>query len=792
MNKLCLSLFLIGFSTTLFAKTKVILDTDMGSDCDDAGAMAVLHQLANRGEVELLGVIFSSAKNKFGSGVCDAINTYYGKDNLPLGQNSHNDVGDPRDFYSKQIATNTALYHHDVVDTSMDMVSAYKLMLKKESDHSVTIITIGHPIGLVHLMRDDEGARLVKRKVSRWVAMGGGGWNLSKNGMAQYMTELLQNWPCKLYLSSHGATVITGHIKLPHTATNNPVRKAYEAFIGNCLITGRPSWDPIAVLFAIRPHLFKIDSMGSVEQMKDETVHWNSQINNPNHSRVLPAISDTALRDIIEGLMSEPPDSVAPVGLWKRFEVMYHNTSFSGNPFDLIVKGSFLSPSGRTLLQHGFYAGENNWKIYFMPDEEGLWTYKTQSSDPELNKQEGRFFCVASELKGPLTSENNRWVLKGEGGEFPVIWNPPVQDGSHWGFRGCKGSDPQIQKALQFADETIGARLLGFGELLIVPIDWAKKWPQSAVPYVQGKEGEHFYLPFWDQLNAKLDRARDLDMGAYIMFYSDDALKPDHFGLTPRSQKELRFFRYAVARLACYPHILWDSGIDIGEYRDTHWIDWYAEWFNQNDPWRHPVSSRSGGGSGGSMPESGTYYSTGGANLPTRSHLLELLKLHVPIAQTDHWRPFIKRGHWTHKKIRIAHWLCGLSGAQALYPDYNQGSVKYDEVLLAGKYIGYATHFFSDHLRGDIGMLTPHDELIISGGNAILSAIEGSEYVLYDQDGGSVKVDLSRLSGALTARWYNPRTGEYSVQSVVKGGDTQMFTSPTVNRDDDWVLHIYK
>jgi hypothetical protein len=121
------------------------------------------------------------------------------------------------------------------------------------------------------------------------------------------MTELLQNWPCKLYLSSHGAEVITGHIKLPQTPKNNPVRKAYEAFIENCLEKGRPSWDQIAVLFAIRPQLFDIDSEGSVEQMKDNSVRWNSEINNPNHCRVRPNISDTALQAIIEGLMSVPP-----------------------------------------------------------------------------------------------------------------------------------------------------------------------------------------------------------------------------------------------------------------------------------------------------------------------------------------------------------------------------------------------------------------------------------------------------------------------------------------------------
>ncbi|MHC4097424.1 MAG: family 16 glycoside hydrolase [Planctomycetota bacterium] len=295
--------------TAVFAQTKVILDTDIGSDCDDAGAMAVLHKLADKGEVKILGIIYSSGKNKFGIGVCDAINTYYGRGDLPLGQNLNDDVGDPRDFFSKQIATDTSTYHHDVINSAMDLVS-----LEKEQDAGVTIVTVGHPIGLVHLLRDDEGVRLVKSRVSRWVAMGTGGWNFSKNGMAEYMPELLKKWPCELYLSGYGAKVITGNIKLPRTPKNNPVRTAYESFIWNCLEKGRPSWDQIAVLFAARPQYFKIESHGFVEQTEDKSVRWNNKKNNPKHHWVLPKISDAEMRDIIEDLMSRKPDSAKQTG----------------------------------------------------------------------------------------------------------------------------------------------------------------------------------------------------------------------------------------------------------------------------------------------------------------------------------------------------------------------------------------------------------------------------------------------------------------------------------------------
>src|SRR5690606_29052446 len=35
---------------------RVIFDTDLGPDADDAGALALLHALADRGEAEILGV----------------------------------------------------------------------------------------------------------------------------------------------------------------------------------------------------------------------------------------------------------------------------------------------------------------------------------------------------------------------------------------------------------------------------------------------------------------------------------------------------------------------------------------------------------------------------------------------------------------------------------------------------------------------------------------------------------------------------------------------------------------
>jgi hypothetical protein len=286
----------------------VIFDTDMGSDCDDAGALAVLHALADAGELRILGVIFSSGKNRYGIGACDAINTYYGRGDLPLGQYQGRDVGDPRNSYTKQIATDTKRFGHDTVDRAPDLVAAYCSMLEPQPDRSVTICTVGHPHGLVHLLRDPRGQRLVRSKVRRWVAMGTGGWNFQQMGMSAYCQELLDQWPLPFFISPSGKRIKTGHRLLPETPETNPVREAYRLWgTGTAITKGRSSWDQVAVLFVTRPELFTLQSKGRLERLADGEVVWNPQRDKADHYLVKPRLPVDEMAGIIEELMARPP-----------------------------------------------------------------------------------------------------------------------------------------------------------------------------------------------------------------------------------------------------------------------------------------------------------------------------------------------------------------------------------------------------------------------------------------------------------------------------------------------------
>lgn len=316
-----LFIFICFLGIHAYAQSAIIFDTDIGSDCDDAGALAVLHKLADKNEVKILGTIFSSNANPYGIGAIAAINRYYGRWDLPLGQyHGSTIIGDPYDSYTKYVATERRQYGHNIVDQGPELVSAYKEILQGQSDKSVTIVTVGHPVGLFYLVNDLEGLDLVTKKVIRWIAMTHtdelpqNDWNFGKNGTAPYISGLLKLWPTDAYFSGVGSDVITGNIKLPKTPMNNPVRKSYEMWGNNALKNGRSSWDQIAVLFAARPRYFSIES-GELRQNDAMETYWtpasDHSIFSRSHFRIIPSIDKKEMESIIEDLMSEKPTQSA-------------------------------------------------------------------------------------------------------------------------------------------------------------------------------------------------------------------------------------------------------------------------------------------------------------------------------------------------------------------------------------------------------------------------------------------------------------------------------------------------
>lgn len=480
------------------------------------------------------------------------------------------------------------------------------------------------------------------------------------------------------------------------------------------------------------------------------------------------------------------PLELTQVEQWQQLRLSYVNESWSGNPFDVVCRGVFThQASGRRLRQFCFYAGDNTWNLYFMPDEPGIWSYTTNSPDADLDDHTGQFQATPGSLPGALQRNRKRWEYA-NGDPISPILIPSRQYIKATPIR-------RLRSFLNWSRNTVGAHLIG---TTLVYFNHG----QEAEPYLESAEGEEFYIPMWDRLNDVYDYLRDQGMGHYIMFYSDDGESPSNHGIPEGDggtigPEEERLFRYVVARFAPYPMVIWDTGIDIGEYRSDTWIDNFARWFRNNDPWRHPVSSRSGGGSGGTLPARATYWSDGEDRLPSRVQAVSIWQdRSIPTLYSDRWREDGGRGDFDRERIRQAVWEMGLTGGTGVYVSGNENGgyleASYRSDFQAAPDVGRASRFFHEQVYG-LGQLSPADNLVVAGSDVVnaLAAQSGQEYVAYLVDGGSFSLNLSGVNGTLNGRWYNPRNGSsIALAPLQNPSNNEAFTSPG---GSDWVLHLW-
>ena len=300
--------------------TNIIFDTDMGSDCDDVGALALLNVYADREEAEILGCVYSSGKVPFGAGVIDAINTYYGRPDVPVGASYADEVGDPKDkMTAEKLARDTIAFQHNIIHNydAEEQTRLNRKLLTEQEDNSVTYITVGHTKGLYDLLVSEPddispltGMKLVIQKVNRWVAMGAlnannvernftKSWNFFFNGTAPYTDYLVENFPNEIVFIATGTDIMTGK-SLKKTPPENIVRTAYRDWLWNVmektLDDQRPSWDIIAVYYAVEGlgDYLEEEEAGWLQFDVEKGCRWNRSENEYNHKYVISKKENSA------------------------------------------------------------------------------------------------------------------------------------------------------------------------------------------------------------------------------------------------------------------------------------------------------------------------------------------------------------------------------------------------------------------------------------------------------------------------------------------------------------------
>ncbi len=109
----------------------------------------------------------------------------------------------------------------------------------------------------------------------------------------------------------------------------------------------------------------------------------------------------------------------APVPQWDVFEAVFSGPA-DGNPFKDVRFSATFTLEHRTVSVDGFYDGDGRYKVRFMPDTQGDWSYTTQSSAAELVRKTGRFSCVAplAASRGPVRVRNGHHFGYADGTPF--------------------------------------------------------------------------------------------------------------------------------------------------------------------------------------------------------------------------------------------------------------------------------------------------------------------------------------------------------------------------------------
>lgn len=309
---------------------KIILDTDIGCDCDDTAAMAVLHELANEGKCEILAVTHC-CKGPYYAGCIDAINRYYGREDIPVGAFPEDSKApEGRDVYAGY-AVKAFPNRFANGETCPHTVDVLRKTLIQAGDGEVTIAVIGSLYSLYKLLMSgpDEiselsGKELIEKKVARTVVMAGRFHEHWPRELMhhEYVPEVEYNislsvdearivcdqWPGELVFLSWeiGREIITCKGLQEYGDPRNPVSGCYKRWheAANSKGTGRESWDPATVLYAVCPDMgiWKPRGWGRISVDEKGITVWNPE-DGGKHAFLVQNASVEEAREAIDEIL---------------------------------------------------------------------------------------------------------------------------------------------------------------------------------------------------------------------------------------------------------------------------------------------------------------------------------------------------------------------------------------------------------------------------------------------------------------------------------------------------------
>ncbi len=267
--------------------------------------------------------------------------------------------------------------------------------------------------------------------------------------------------------------------------------------------------------------------------------------------------------------------AIRQVPKWAKFEQAFSSSMDYANPLqEAEMFATFRSPLGEELVVPGFWDGGGAWKVRFRPDQPGLWKWETKSSDtanPGLHGQKGSFLCTARAGSGRFLEHGpirvhhgGRYLEHQDGTPFfylgDTAWSGPLKStDSDWAFY-LETRAGQGFSAVQWVPTQFRAAPDG---------DILKRLAYS------GTNGIAVNPEFFQRLDGKvsaMNRAGLLSVPVMLWAHGGGTNRPIDPGAILNEEDASRLARYMVARWQA-DDVLWVLPGD-GDYRGAKADRW--------------------------------------------------------------------------------------------------------------------------------------------------------------------------------------------------------------------------
>ena len=263
---------------------------------------------------------------------------------------------------------------------------------------------------------------------------------------------------------------------------------------------------------------------------------------------------------------------------WGTFEAAFDGPA-TGNPFVDVTFGARFTLQNRTVSVPGFYDGGGVYRVRFMPDARGEWTYETVSNVNSLAGKTGSFQCVAPAAgnHGPVQVAHTFHFQHADGTPFFPFGTTCYA----WAYLG---------EALE--EETLSTLRAGpFNKVrmcvLPKPIDNA---PLFAFPFVRHADGSNDLTQlnpaYFQHIEKRVQDLLAMDIQAdLILFHPYDSWG---YKSMPADADD-RYLRYAIARFAAYRNVWWSIANEFDLFKEKTPSDWdrFFRIVQESDPSNH-------------------------------------------------------------------------------------------------------------------------------------------------------------------------------------------------------------